>query len=145
MSGSNSLPGPESHGETTGPRTERITPGNYPGARRDELADARTAPCFLNQRETSGDGENWPGSPCLIELELCLTCGAKTKRGKRMVWRNGRPMQGTETLPGVWRDEQGHDEWCESYWDQPVGRYGPCGCVYRVLTGAYPDGRRSPG
>lgn len=37
-----------------------------------------TAPCHLDKAETSGDPDNWPGSPCLIEYGLCLTCGLKT-------------------------------------------------------------------
>ena len=55
-----------------------------------------TAPCRLDARSTCGDPANWPGSPCLIEAELCLTCGAKTERGHRMKWKNGYPIAGTE-------------------------------------------------
>lgn len=52
-----------------------------------------TAPCDLDKKETSGDGENWPGSPCLIEKELCLNCGAITERGQKMKWINGYPVE----------------------------------------------------
>lgn len=62
----------------------------------DLLPPDRVAPCELNQRGTSGMGAGWPGSPCLIEDELCLTCGAKTALGNRMVWQDGRPIPGTE-------------------------------------------------
>lgn len=44
----------------------------------------------------------------------------------------------------VWRDAQGHDEWCEGDWDQSAGRYHLCGCGQRAASGIYPDGRRSP-
>jgi hypothetical protein len=91
MSPSNGLPGPESHAETTDPRTEGITPGDLPEARTDVLGAV-----------------NIP-------------------------------------LPPVWRGPDGHDEWCESYWDDAAKMWHPCGCVYRVLTGAYPDGQRGPG
>lgn len=62
----------------------------------DLMEPVPEAPCFLDKRETSGDPENWPGSPCYIEDELCWTCSAMTARGKRMQWRNGRPIPGTE-------------------------------------------------
>jgi hypothetical protein len=90
MSAPNRLPGPENHGETTDPRTEGITPGDSPEARR------------------------------------------------------GRSGATGGSLPPVWRGPDGHDEWCESCWDEAVKKWHPCGCVYRVLTGAYPDGQRSP-
>lgn len=131
-----SLPGPESPREDLNPRSEGITPGPVPEA----VSGSLTAPCFLNQRETSGDGHNWPGSPCLIEDELCLTCGAKTARGKRMLWNDGSPIPGSE----VELTPDGHDEWCESDWAAEVGMYTPCGCAARVSTGCYPDGQRSP-
>jgi len=62
----------------------------------DLVSPDRTAPCELNQQDTSGMGDDWPGSPCLIEDELCLTCSAKTAEGKRMTWEDGRP---TGVLP----------------------------------------------
>lgn len=32
------------------------------------------APCWLNTKQTSGDLD-WPGSPCLMQMGTCLTCG----------------------------------------------------------------------
>ena len=32
------------------------------------------APCWLNERS---DDPTWPGSPCLLELGLCLSCGRR--------------------------------------------------------------------
>jgi hypothetical protein len=64
----------------------------------DLMPPDRVAPCELDREETAGmpPGE-WPGSPCLIENELCLTCSAMTERGKRMQWKDGYPVPGTET------------------------------------------------
>lgn len=90
MSTQNSLPGPESHRETTTPQTEGITPGDLSEALRDD------------------------------------------------------PRYPFRQLPPVWHDERGHDEWCESYWDDAVKMDHPCGCAYRIRTGDYPDGQRSP-
>ena len=90
MSPQNSLPGPESHGETTGPRTEGITPGEV--------------------REAGSDDPRYP----------------------------------FHALPPVWRGPDGHDEWCEAYWDEAVKMDHPCGCLDRMITGDYPDGQRSP-
>lgn len=55
---------------------------------------------------------------------------------------SGYPFQ---QLPPVWHGPDGHDEWCEAYWDDAVKRNHPCGCLERMITGAYPDGQRSPG
>jgi hypothetical protein len=50
-----------------------------------------------------------------------------------------------ELLDPVWRDDSGHDEWCDGgVWDGSVMRYHPCSCGMRAETGIYPDGRRAP-
>lgn len=100
MNDPNSLPGPESHQETSGPPAKGIASGRSCEALRDALAAVEAVP----------------------------------------------------ELPPVWRDEDGHDEWCEGGWDpwarlrrdQPVGRSAPCGCGGRAGSGDYPDGRRDP-
>lgn len=150
----NGLPGPESVPEGLDSSTEGNAFGQEQEAASEDLTDAETgpvslfdlmdpdrvAPCELNERETSGDGDAWPGSPCLIENELCLTCSAKTARGKRMIWEDESPVFGSE----VWRSVDGHDEWCEGDYDEAVHRYYLCGCADRARTGDYPDGRREP-
>jgi hypothetical protein len=62
------------------------------GIRRVLIVKPVTAPCSLNERESSGDEDNWPGSPCLIEKELCLTCGLKTAHGETMNWSEDYPV-----------------------------------------------------
>lgn len=86
----NSLPGPESHEETSTPQSEGITPD--------------------------------PGSEVL----------------------SGPLGAANIPLPPVWRDSQGHDEWCEADWHPGVARFAPCGCGERTETGDYPDGQREP-
>lgn len=54
------------------------------------------------------------------------------------------PEQTAAWLGPAWRDERGHDEWCEGDYVEEVHRYYPCGCGERAASGDYPDGRRKP-
>jgi hypothetical protein len=50
-----------------------------------EERPAHWAPCYLNTQEGSGGSITvWPGSPCLIQEGLCLTCNALVKPS---IWR----------------------------------------------------------
>jgi len=87
---------PRDQVHTTG-KQEGTTPKKLRG-KRPKLPKEEGAPCALNERETCGDPAHWPGSPCLIEEGLCLTCGQRER--KEVMNINDQMRAWQDTLDG---------------------------------------------